>query len=38
MDKLGLYQFINNWKDYITNVNEYEFKKILIRCLMNIVN
>lgn len=27
MDNLGLYQFINKWKDYITNVSEYEFKK-----------
>ena len=27
MDNLGLYQFINKWKDYITNVTEYEFKK-----------
>ncbi|WP_455061031.1 hypothetical protein [Parvimonas micra] len=27
MDNLGLYQFINKWKDYITNVSDYEFKK-----------
>lgn len=27
MDNLGLYQFINKWKNYITNVSDYEFKK-----------
>ena len=27
MDNLGLYQFLNKWKDYITNVSDYEFKK-----------
>lgn len=27
MDNLGLYQFINKWKNYITKVSDYEFKK-----------
>lgn len=27
MDNLGLYQFINKWKDYTTNASDYEFKK-----------
>ena len=27
MDNLGLYKFLHKWKDYITNVSDYEFKK-----------